>query len=522
LTDSKEKYESDRYIRDRSGRSGKWFRRRVPHDVIALIGKPEWRFTLTARTQTEARREALPHLIQTNEIIELARRGDWPPMTDEQAEIIAHQWACSTPDGEVRGGESGRGAPAFPDRAAFTASFTTYIAEHWPILKPGTRNFEIVKGFARGECTIGMGWTEYDYSPWNNGMVTHLRGGEPPADYIPVTHDGQIHGYRKAGWPMPVKQAEPVERTPLPFDYVIDQWAEWKEKEFRATYHVRNKMRRLAEVVGFDDLSLLTKTHVEKWIKHLRDLGLASATVAINLRFLNILSNFAIAKDLLLTESPTARIKLVGKTKTKMRAYTNTEAQMVLAAARQHTDPARRWLPWMCCFTGCRLDEIAGAAARDIEQIGSYWVLHVRLDHRPATASLKNEPSERTIPLHPALIEEGFLGYWRALPRDGALFPELIADRFGSKAGTASKRIGPMIRGLADVMPSLADLRLSPSHSWRHRLHDECRRIPIRQDIEDAITGHAQEGSGPGYGEYAIETMLGPAIASTRSPFAVN
>ena len=46
-----------------------------------------------------------------------------------------------------------------------------------------------------------------------------------------------------------------------------------------------------------------------------------------------------------------------------------------------------RWLPWVCCFTGCRLDEIAGAAVKDIEQVGPYWVLNVRLDHRAAKES---------------------------------------------------------------------------------------------------------------------------------------
>lgn len=54
-----------------------------------------------------------------------------------------------------------------------------------------------------------------------------------------------------------------------------------------------------------------------------------------------------------------------------------------------------------------------------------------------------------------------------------------------------------------------------------HRLHDEFRRLKERTDIEDAIIGHSSEGSRPGYGEYAIIDMLGPAIEKTRSPFDV-
>ena len=70
-------------------------------------------------------------------------------------------------------------------------------------------------------------------------------------------------------------------------------------------------------------------------------------------------------------------------------------------------------------------------------------------------------------------------------------------------------------------MPSLGDKNLSPSHSWRHRMHEECRRLKIRVDVENAITGHAQEGEGPGHGEYAITDILGSATDRMRSPFDV-
>ena len=37
-----------------------------------------------------------------------------------------------------------------------------------------------------------------------------------------------------------------------------------------------------------------------------------------------------------------------------------------------------------------------------------------------------------------------------------------------------------------------------------------------------AIIRHASDGSCPGYGEYVIIDMLGPAIEKTRSPFDVE
>jgi integrase len=238
---------------------------------------------------------------------------------------------------------------------------------------------------------------------------------------------------------------------------------------------------------------------------------------------LKTLANFAVEKDMI-SDNPITKIRYRAKPnpRKRVRAYTNSEARTVLAAARLQQRDYIRWLPWLACFTGARLDEIAAADVRDVERVGDYWVLNIRLDFRAQGASIKTESSHRRVPLHRQLLVEGFLIYVRSLPKDGPLFPTLRADKFGSKGGTATKRIGPFVRALATNMASLADRRLSPNHSWRHRLINECRSIPVRQDIEHALTGHAQEGTAPDYGEYAINTMLGPAINKTRSPFDVQ
>jgi len=487
--------EIHRYVRERSGRKNSWwFRRRVPLDLIALIGQNEWRFTLKAHNRDDAVAEAIPYLARTNEMIELARRGEWPPISDEQAELIAYKW-CGWCPWDIKTGERGGGDPVFADDAAFTASLTTYLAEHWPIARPGTRAFERIKDYARGECRIDT--FRRPQRP-QNGPDDNKRG------------------------PVLLNHPDPAGND------LIREWAQWRGKSAKSEYTARKMMRRMTEIAGINDLTELTREHVETWITHLRDKEkgpkgepLAPNTVKSNLDFLRILSNFAIEKDYL-TENPTAKVKFSAKPKIKVRSYTNAEARLVLEQARREVIAYRRWLPWLCCFTGSRLEEPAGAMVRDIEKVGPFWVLNIRLDHRHEGASIKTEESDRRIPLHSTLEREGFIKYWQSLPKDGPLFPELRPDRFGSRGGTATKRIGPIIRGLADVLPSLADKRLHPSHSWRHRLHNEFRRADVRQDIEDAIIGHTSDGSGTGYGEYEITDMLGPAIEKTRSPFDVE
>jgi len=92
--------EIHRYVHERSGRKNSWwFRRRVPLDLIALIGQNEWRFTLKAHNRDNAVAEAIPYLARTNETIELARRGEWPPITDEQGELIAYKCAVTRKGG---------------------------------------------------------------------------------------------------------------------------------------------------------------------------------------------------------------------------------------------------------------------------------------------------------------------------------------------------------------------------------------------------------------------------------------
>jgi integrase len=311
---------------------------------------------------------------------------------------------------------------------------------------------------------------------------------------------------------------------------LIGQWARKGSSKrsklpgAKTVYEARRMMRKLTIFVAFDDLRRLTRKHVQDWVDDLKETKvapgkkMASMTVSQNLIQLKALANFAVDREMI-EVSPAAKVMYKAEIETKVRAFTDAEARVVLEAARRQTIDYKRWLPWLCCFMGARLDEPAGAAVADIEKIGSYWVIIIRLENRHKGASIKNESSVRKVPLHPALIREGFLDYVAKLPKDGALFPSLKPDTFKSKGGTATKRVGPMIRKLAKVMPSLADTDLSPSHSWRHRLHNECRRLDIREDVENALTGHAHKGGGPGYGEYAINDVLGPAMDRMRSPF---
>jgi hypothetical protein len=50
------------------------------------------------------------------------------------------------------------------------------------------------------------------------------------------------------------------------------------------------------------------------------------------------------------------------------RGYSEAEARLILEAAELETDPVRRWLPLLACWTGTRIGEIVGSKASAIRR----------------------------------------------------------------------------------------------------------------------------------------------------------
>jgi integrase len=107
---------------------------------------------------------------------------------------------------------------------------------------------------------------------------------------------------------------------------------------------------------------------------------------------------------------------------------------------------------------------------------------------------------ERVVPLHSALLDEGFIKF--ASAKSEVLFPSLTPDKFGSRGGNATKILSRWIRSLG-----LEDKRISPNHSWRHRIKTLARRHGLASDIVDAIVGHGKRSVGDAYGEFPVTAL---------------
>jgi integrase len=291
-----------------------------------------------------------------------------------------------------------------------------------------------------------------------------------------------------------------VSRQPVAFKQLVDGWAAERRPVAKTQYEWSRVVRQLEAYLGHSDAHKLTGENLIEWKNSMIEAGLRPKTIQdAKLAPLRAILQWGVQNKLIST-NPADGISLNVKSKQgeKKRSFTDAEAKLILGAALAEKDPVRRWVPWIGAYSGARVSEICQLRAEDVLQIEDIWCM--KLD--PEAGSLKTSGSERIIPLHPALIENGFLKFVATI-KSGPLFAALSPDKFGKRGGNGTKVIGRFVRQLG-----LTDTRLSPSHSWRHRIKTLGRKFALAPDILDAITGHSARSDGDSYGEVPIDALL--------------
>jgi integrase len=193
------------------------------------------------------------------------------------------------------------------------------------------------------------------------------------------------------------------------------------------------------------------------------------------------------------------------------KAFSDRESSTILQAALQVEvrpgqpwDAARRWVPWLCAYTGARVGEVTQLRTQDIDPVRKT----VRIT--PEAGTVKTG-KVRVVPLHPHLVEMGFLDYVQ-LTR-AALGPE--APLFYRKPVRPSRNPnyrGPAVKArerLAEWVRTLGvnDPDIQPNHAWRHTFKTKAARAKIEPGIRDKTCGHAPRTVAEGYEHVTVEDM---------------
>jgi hypothetical protein len=176
--------------------------------------------------------------------------------------------------------------------------------------------------------------------------------------------------------------------------------------------------------------------------------------------------------------------------------------------AARDAGPVIYWCNWLASFHGTRVGEITDIDTRDFVQIEGVWVMQIRRKHRTRDQRLKTKVSTRMVPLHEAVLREGFISYLESVG-EGPLFCEVKIDGYGKRMAPISKEISGWLRNTVGI----TDPR-KPFYSHRHTAISYLRntRTPdghpaVKDDVEKYLTGHAASGAHAGYGKSWIETL---------------
>lgn len=278
----------------------------------------------------------------------------------------------------------------------------------------------------------------------------------------------------------------------LTFRELFDGWRAEANPSVSTLASWRPVLLSLRESAGHESAVRLTAKEVLSWKDALVKSRLSSKTVNDTyLACLRALLSFGVQNQLL-----TQNVALGIRVKEKQRAgtsrlpYEDQEVAQLLRLSAKQTNPSRRWIPLLAVCTGARAGELAQLWAERVREQDGVFVL----DLKPAEdgGTFKNAGSERAVPVHPALVEAGFLDFV-CEKRAGPLF----YGRSGKGERHASKGTVNHLSNWIRKQPGFDNPRKAPTHAIRHWWKTTASRIGIPDSQADFIQGHsAQSVSG--------------------------
>jgi integrase len=208
------------------------------------------------------------------------------------------------------------------------------------------------------------------------------------------------------------------------------------------------------------------------------------------------------------------RVATSKKPKRREREFQTDEWQAILKAtlappvARMKAQKAasRRWVPWLCAYTGSRAGEMTQLQGSSVYQQDGVWLIAIT----PEDGTVKGA-SFRKVPIHEHLIAQGFLDFVEAAGK-GPLFYDPNDRRADGTDPTKPPQPPYVItrNKLAEWVREgvgVKDKDISPNHAWRHTFKRKAARAGLEKRFRFAFCGHEDGDVGDQYETPTLEDM---------------
>ena len=280
----------------------------------------------------------------------------------------------------------------------------------------------------------------------------------------------------------------------------------------------RKYIQNLIGFVGHDDARRLKRDDVVAWRDHLQVTPMRNGelrkAVTVRDKYITALRcTLAWAKEeKRLDENVAAdvKVRVPKEAKTRDKDFTMDEATAILKASLEVPTGrlsapyvrARRWIPWLCAYSGARVNELSQLRKEDIFETEGVWVMRIT----PEAGRVMTREA-RLVPLHPHVIEQGFLEALKPL-KAGPIFYEplnLRASGDEAKGNRHVKKVGERLGQWVRKDVGITDKAIKPNHAWRHLFKTLSADAGIEERVADAIQGHAPGTTGRKYGKVSVQ-----------------
>jgi integrase len=200
----------------------------------------------------------------------------------------------------------------------------------------------------------------------------------------------------------------------MPLRSVFDSYAGEAELAPSTVKRWSPVIDRLIAHLGHDDAAAISRADIVAWKDALLASGMSNITVH-DVYVASAKATFQFAVDQgRLTQNPAKEVKVRVRKALEERdkGFDGKEAETILSATLRKPSKlisvekagARRWVPWICAYTGVRVNEITPLTSRDLVKRDGIWMFRLRAENNKTRKF-------REVPLPGHLIEQGFLDY---------------------------------------------------------------------------------------------------------------